>query len=343
VPPKHTGIALENIKLEYDEDYAEEMYYEKVLGELKREHGDEIADEITTGEVVDAALAAHKEWWERSQAALGKSLARLSEGEFGESLFHTGRAFDGYIHNVLVVPLRCAFIERLRRFMPPTFPVKERDFLKSIRGLGGAVAFAEYTISLIADAPAKAEATIKAFRELMNPGRTGQPSWSDRDRAFHAPIEVPEQTARILLERARSVLDLVAVDMKRLSDAETEARERLEYSPGRMVTLHTLAALYDEDPKATIEGYRIPLRSDAIEDRDDALKALLEHGFIEGVDVRTSDFPVPKIEYRLTDEGRRYYHETILPRLPGHLRLEGSLAAAAMQRIRTLRKQSDKT
>ena len=177
----------------------------------------------------------------------------------------------------------------------------------------------------------------------MNSGRAGEPSWGDRDRAFHAPIEVPEKTAQILLAGARSVLDLVTVDMKRLSDAEDEARKRLEYSPARMVTLHTLVALYDKNPKDTIEEYRIPLRSDAIEDRNDALHALLDRGLIEGIDVRASGFPFAKIEYRITEEGRRYYDETILPRLPNHLRLEGSLAAARMQEIDTLRKQRAKT
>jgi len=307
---------------EYDiaNDAAEEAFYDEMYAEFKREHAAEIADDITTGEVVGAALAAHKEWWPLAEASLIKARERLAQTEWAEALFHAGRAFDGYVQNVLVSPLRVAFVQRLERFMPPAFPLKEGNLFKSVRGLGNAAAFAEYTVSVISKANDDAAATIRDFRSLLT-YRKGVPSWQDRDRAFHAPIEVTEGTARTLLERAEAILTAVVADMTRLLAAEEESRARLEFSPARVQTLHALATMFDADKNLGLEDYRIPSRSDAIEDREAALGALLALGYVEGIDDREPDFPFPRIKYRLTERGRRYYEETIAPRLPAHLRI----------------------
>src|SRR5579864_2766474 len=133
-----------------------------------------------------------------------KARDRLAAGENEEALFHAGRAFDGYVKNVLVTPLRAALVERLQRFMPHDFPLKQNDLFKSVTGLGVASAFAEYTISLITPNNSDTEAIIKELRELLNGGNG--PSWRERDRAFHAPVEVERSVAETLVERAASIL-----------------------------------------------------------------------------------------------------------------------------------------
>ncbi|MGC2651329.1 MAG: hypothetical protein WA304_11055 [Candidatus Cybelea sp.] len=308
---------------EYDiaNDAGEEAFYDEMYAEFKREHAAEIADDITTGEVVGAALAAHKEWWPLAEGSLIKARDRLAQTEWAEALFHAGRAFDGYVQNVLVSPLRVAFVERLERFMPPAFPLKEGNLFKSVRGLGNAAAFAEYTISVIAKTNDDAEAIIRDFRSLLG-HRKGVPPWQDRDRAFHAPIEVTKVTARTLLERAEAILTAVVTDMTRLLAAEEESRTRLEFSSARVQTLHALATMFDADRNASLEDYRIPSRSDAIEDRGAALGALLGLGYVEGIDDREAAFPFPRIKYRLTEQGRRYYEAAIVPRLPAHLTIQ---------------------
>lgn len=119
-----------------------------------------------------------------------KAHRRLSEREFEEAVFHAGRAFDGYVKNVLVMPLRVALIERLQRFMPESFPLKEDSLFKSISGLGNGSAFAEYTVSLVATSP---QLIIEQLRALINGG--AGPSWRERDRSFHAPVAVSEEVA----------------------------------------------------------------------------------------------------------------------------------------------------
>jgi hypothetical protein len=59
--------------------------------------------------------------------------------------------------------------------------------------------------------------------------------------------------------------------------------------------------MFDADRNVGLEDYRIPSRSDAIEDRDAALWALLGLGYVEGIDDRGG--PFPRIKYRLTEQG----------------------------------------
>jgi|HubBroStandDraft_2_1064218.scaffolds.fasta_scaffold07206_4 hypothetical protein len=78
---------------EYDiaNDAAEEAFYDEMYAEFKREHAAEIADDITTGEVVGAALAAHKEWWPLAEASLIKA-ASVWRKQNGPRLYSTQAA-----------------------------------------------------------------------------------------------------------------------------------------------------------------------------------------------------------------------------------------------------------
>lgn len=202
----------------YDEnDAAEEAFYEDMYARFRHEHGEEIADEITTGETIDEVIHAHKEWYPLVQASLQKAHERLAQAEYAEALFHLGRAFDGYIQNVLVAPVKLSFVLRMQEFMPGDFPIKIGSIFKSVSGLGSATAFANYTISLLAPTRAEAEAIIRRLQQFMGQAGDG-PSWRDRNMAFHAPIGVSRETPEALLEHAEAILNPIIANVRRISD-----------------------------------------------------------------------------------------------------------------------------
>jgi hypothetical protein len=269
--------------MDYDEnDGAEEAYLEHMEQMFRRDHGDEIADEITTGEVIAHALDAHRKWWIPAQHGIDKSRKRLEDREFEESLFHIGRAFDGYSHNVLVKPLRAAVVERFLRSMPAKFQMKEGAIFRSVNGIGSGQAFAEYTLSLIAETPANAEVLIGEMHGLFG-GADGASGWDIRNRAFHAPISVPENVAMSILERAEVLLKKVAGNMERLAAAEAAEREKHEFSVARLETLHSLAMAFDQDRKTDLEPHDIARSRQALESQHETLCALVSLGYVEAL------------------------------------------------------------
>ncbi|MBV8369676.1 MAG: hypothetical protein JO036_12225 [Candidatus Eremiobacteraeota bacterium] len=309
----------------YDEnDAAEEAFYERMYDEFHRDHADEITDEITTGEVISAVLVAHREWWPSVSASLDKAKKRLSECEFEEAVFHAGRALDGFVRNVLVIPLTAALVERLERFMPASFPIKEGEIFKSVTGLGNSSAFAEYTVSLVMQTHKDAERTIREMRSLVREGGD-RALWRQRDRIFHAPVPAEESMVSDMVGRITALLSDLVRDLDRLNAAERKEAERKEFSAGRVETLHALALLRSKDPEAALKSYDIPLTSyDARNERLEALSNLVSLGYVETVKV-DDGFP-PQFSdksYRLTNAGIAYYNERVGPRLASRAERNG--------------------
>ncbi len=295
----------------YDEsDAANDAYIEQLYKEFRQEYGEEIAEDRAANEVIVGVVAAHRIWWPRAQAAVDKAKRRFADAEYDEAVFHIGRAFDGYIKNALVEPVRAVFVERFRRSLPAGFPVKADTLFKSISGLGGTLAFAAYTIALVSRTQQAAEAIIEPTKLLVNGGGAG-PTWTERDRAFHAPIDVDEPTARGLLERAEAILTAIVTEVEHRVREEEQAKERVEFSPARVEILGILAAMYDADGSRKIEGFRIPLPYNAASDRTAALASLEEQGYVQRIDGDWSSSGA----YRLTPDGREYFRTSVEPRL----------------------------
>lgn len=293
-------------------DEADEQSYKR----FRRDHEDEIADEITTGEVLSAIAAAHTEWWERTEAEIAKAHRRIADGEPDEALFHVGRAFDGYIKNVLVAPLKGAVAERFERFMPSGFPIKEDSIFKSVTGLGNAAAFAEYSVSLVVKKIEDAEAIIKAMRKLINGGGP-EPTWRERDRAFHAPIEVKQDLATALLAAAESILGDIVRHVAVRVEEDSAARERREFSRARIEILRDLSQAFDVDAESLVNELELRLSYDAMEEAAEALWALTALGHIERFEYEDPEWPFSRHELlvRLTSQGRNYYEEKVAPRM----------------------------
>jgi hypothetical protein len=302
-----------------------------MYAEFRRDHADEIADEITVGEVTSAVLVAHSEWWPRVSASLEKAKTRLVESEFEEAVFHAGRALDGFVLNVLVFPLTAALVERFERFMPDGFPIKEKDIFKGVTGLGNSAAFAEYTASLVTRNPEAAERVIREMRSLVREGGD-KAVWRQRDRIFHAPVLADEALARDMVDRITHLLLDLVWDLDRLDADEKRKAERKEFSAGRIEMLRALAVLRKRDKDAALRSYEVPLTSyEARNEREEALRSLLSVGYIEAVKVDDDGFPSrysSDVRYRLTDAGNAYYDERVAPLLPSRLGVDAKHAAS---------------
>jgi hypothetical protein len=300
-------------------DAIEEAFYRRQEAEFRRLHSDTIADEVTNGEIIDAVLVAHREWAVRVSESLVRARRRFEQGEFAESLFHAGRAFDGYVLNVMVLPLKGTVVGRFARFMPANLPMRAADIFKHTSGFSSALGFAEYTASLTSRVQADAQWLIEELRSLAN-GGNGLPNWDSRNRAFHAPIEVPEAEARALLERVERVSSVFIQNADRLIEQQRRELEVQEFSAARIEALHWLARGYDADPQASVRVSQIAQSLDAIEDQATTFHALHDLGYIEMVPNPQHARGQPT--YRLTQQGRAYYQDEIIPRLPGALLAE---------------------
>jgi hypothetical protein len=85
-----------------------------------------------------------------------------------------------------------------------------------------------------------------------------------------------------------------------------------------MMALQTLARVFDKDKHASIQSYLIPTTYDATEGQSETLVALVSFGYVEAVkgDDGLGHFD---FTYRLTENGRVYYDEMVVPRLPPYL------------------------
>ena len=297
--------------MSYDEnDAAEEAFYERMYEDFRREYSDEIADEITTGEIVAAVISAHAEWWPRTEAALLKARVRQGEASNEEAVFHAGRALDGYVKNVLIIPLMGALVERFERFMPAGFPIRQSDFFKSVTGLGSSAAMAEYTLSLVSSDPGT---IIRNLRALLGGGENSH--WRQRDRAFHAPTDVSAEIAKAIIDAAETILVALAADLERLSEKDRQERERIEFSNARMQTLRFLAVVYDEEPDALLEEGHLPRNYDNHERLSETLGIFVARGFVERLQSEGGGWGRPEFLYRMTPEGRAYFGTEVEPRL----------------------------